>query len=125
MNKVITVSGFDVDVKNIELTDFPEINGQINFSVASGVICERQTEKAVIRMSVLGPDGYLAAHKSPGVACVCIESGSGIIGIVDVDGNVKCEIRAESGDVLIFETDMPLHYYQAGENGMSYIVVSL
>ena len=105
------------------LAPLPEINGQLNESVSSGLLYQHGSGCA-IRTSELGPNGYLAAHRSPGTVCIQVLEGSGMTGLVSDGGETSCEVSLSAGDLIVFEEPMPLHFYRAGEAGLRYIAVS-
>lgn len=123
--KNIVVAQNDVRAADVKLNALREINGQINVDVSSGLLYQHKASGAAIKSSELGPNGYLAPHKSEGTACIQIVSGSGVTGLVDEEGNTFCEVVLKAGDLITFEDNMPLHFYRAGENGLAYIVVSI
>ena len=111
--------------KEIRLVPLPEINNQINENVTSGLLYQNDKAKVSIRTSEIGPNGFLAAHKSPGTVCIQVLQGDGRAGLLDKEGNVHCEVTLKEGDLITFREEMPLHYYVAGDQGLTYIAVSM
>lgn len=122
--KCYVVSGTEIRESLVNLSQLPEINGQINVDVQSGLLYQHVASGATIRTSEIGPNGYLASHRSEGTACIQVLSGSGVTGLVDGEGNTLCEISLSAGDLITFEDNMPLHFYRAGGAGMTYIAIS-
>ena len=119
---IVSGSGRVTETKP-SLALLPEINGQLNENVSSGLLYPHNSGCAV-RASELGPNGYLAAHRSPGTVCIQVLAGSGMTGLVSDTGETSCEVSLSAGDLIVFEEPMPLHFYRAGENGLRYIAVS-
>lgn len=123
--KTFLVSGNQVNPSNVMLNPLGEINGQVNVDVSSGLLYQHSGSGMAIRTSEIGPNGYLASHRSEGTVCIQVISGSGSTGLVDAEGNTFCEIFLSAGDLVTFEDNMPLHFYRAGENGLVYIAISV
>ena len=121
----ITVTGENVQIDAVQLKPLPEINGQLNEDVSSGLLYLHKGSGTKVQTSELGPNGFLAAHRAEGTACIQVLSGSGVTGLVDPLGNVTCEISLAAGDLVTFEENMPLHFYRAGEDGLTYIAVNI
>lgn len=115
------------DVKDlyVELKELHEINGHLNVDVMSGRLYQHEASGVTIQTSQIGPNGYLGAHRSGGTACIQVLAGSGVVGLVDNAGNTLCEIKLSVGDLITFEEDMPLHFYRAGTEGLTYTAISI
>ena len=126
MNKSFVVSGkSEVSESCIVFNLLNEINGQKNTDVSSGLMYDCKDAEVSLRKSVIGPGGYLAPHKAPGVVCICVTKGSGYCGLTSQDDQISCRIAIAEGDILTFEKNMPLHFYEAGDAGLEYIAVSI
>ncbi len=123
--RCFVVSGFDVKTTDVTLSELHEINGLLNHDVESGSLYQHQQSGVTIRTSELGPNGYLAAHRADGTACIQVISGSGVTGLTDAEGNTLCEITLNTGDLIVFEQNMALHFYRAGDQGLAYIAISI
>lgn len=123
--KAFIVSGDQVHHSDVTLNLLGEINGQVNVGVSSGLLYQHKGSGMTIRTSEIGPNGYLASHRSEGTVCIQVISGSGVTGLVDDEGTTFCEIFLSAGDLVTFENNMPLHFYRAGEDGLVYIAVSV
>ncbi len=123
--KYIISSDCSVSCDEPDMNEMAQINGNDNRLVESGLWFEQKKKGVAIRKSSIGPDGYLAAHRSPGIVCIQVICGSGETRILSEDGSCLQSIPLSSGDLLVFEDGMPLHDYQAGKEGLSYIAISM
>ncbi len=118
------VKGTEITKQKTELEKIAEINGQMNVNCSGSLVYQSTERNVTIRSGQIDPDGFLAAHRTDGSAYVMILDGDGSIGIVDEEGKEICEMRVVSGDEVVFEKPMRLHFYTAGKAGLSYRVVS-
>jgi quercetin dioxygenase-like cupin family protein len=124
-NEKFLVCGGAICDEEIRFSDLLEINGKLNIDVASAPLYLHEATGSSIRKSVIGPNGYLAPHASSNTVCIQVMEGSGTIGNVDEQGNILSELSVSKNDFIIFEAPMPRHYYKAGDEGLSYIAITL
>ena len=126
MSKTFIVSeNLDVRDENTTMAAMNCINGQINKDVCSVLMYQCESSPVSLRKSVIGPDGFLAAHRASGVVCIYVTAGSGFCSLIREDGQEACRVALAADEMIVFEENMPLHSYSAGVDGLEYLAVSI
>lgn len=123
LGKSFTVTCDDIIECKRTTEPFVEINGQINENALTRIEFLHEKAGVTIHRTEIGPDGYVAPHKSYGVVNAYIVQGSGIFGLMRMSGEVACEVFISEGDMITYEEDAPEHFYKAGKDGMVYVAI--
>lgn len=119
------VSVYNIASDKISVGEFPEIEGQANTGVSVGLVSSSESTGRSILMTTIEPNGYLAYHKGEAEVDIIVTSGNGTVSLADADGIKKNEFKISAGDVIVFKGDqMALHDFRAGNDGLTYIVIS-